>query len=116
MQGQTGARDETYDVVSVLYHALKGADNCQKYMQDAQDDRMREFFQQAQQQQRQMAEQAKQCLQQMMQGQGSRAGGPGQDSAFSFGQQNETGSTGMGSREQEMSGGAAGGNFVPGGK
>ena len=32
-QGQssdaTGTRDDTYDVISVVYHALQGAENCE---------------------------------------------------------------------------------------
>ena len=114
----------------MLYHALQGVENCKIYQQDAQsgDQRLSQFFQQAAQQQQQLADQATQllhdCLMKETQGgQGASQGG-GQNSAFSFGQQgssnigqqSETGSTGMGSREQEMSGGAAGGNFVPGGK
>jgi hypothetical protein len=105
MTGQTGARDETYDVVAVLYHALKGADNCQKYMQDAQNDQLRQFFQQAQQMQQQLAQQAKQCMhQQLMQG-GEDHGGQGEGSAFGFGQQ---GSRNIG-QQSEMAGGSSGG-------
>lgn len=124
---QTGARDDTYDIVAVLYHALKGADNCDKYIRDAQDGQLRSFFQEAQQQQRQLAERAKQCLMQKI-GQGGGSG-----SAFSFGQGNEggqsdtngmnaqgrgygdthggssTGSTGMGQQQHQMAGGQSGG-------
>ena len=31
----TGTRDEHYDLVSVLYHALHGAENCDIYATDA---------------------------------------------------------------------------------
>ena len=31
----TGTRDATYDLVSVLYHALQGAETARHYMQDA---------------------------------------------------------------------------------
>jgi len=75
----TGTRDSTYDVVSVLYHALKGADNCQTYLSDSNSDpQLRQFFEQAQQAQRQLADQAKQCLQSQLGGQGGGSG-----SAFS---------------------------------
>jgi hypothetical protein len=32
----TGTRDEHYYLISVLYHALHGAENCEIYMADAQ--------------------------------------------------------------------------------
>ena len=115
MEGQTGARDETYDVVAVLYHALKGADNCQKYMQDAPNDELRQFFEQAQQMQRQLAEQAKQCMhRQLMQGGEDRSQGRQQSSgsAFSFGQQ---GSSNIG-QQSETGGSQSSENFAPAGK
>ncbi|URD59688.1 hypothetical protein M8312_07585 [Sphingomonas sp. KRR8] len=81
----SGTRDSTYDVVSVLYHALKGADLCQKFLGDANSDpQLREFFQQAQQMQRQLADQAKQRLQSTMSGsEGGQGGGSSSGSAFS---------------------------------
>jgi hypothetical protein len=42
---QTGTRDDTYDVISVVYHALQGAENCQIYAEDSEDDQLRDFFQ-----------------------------------------------------------------------
>lgn len=92
-QGQssqaTGTRDETYNLVSVLYHALQGAENCQTYLRDVSgDQRLRGFFEQALNQQRQLAEQAKQLLHdRLMQETG------GQGSAFRF---DEGGSGGSG--------------------
>ena len=38
---QTGTRNETYDVIAILYHALQGAENCQTYLKDAQDGQIR---------------------------------------------------------------------------
>jgi hypothetical protein len=32
----TGTRDEHYNMISVLYHALQGADTCATYLQDAE--------------------------------------------------------------------------------
>ena len=32
----TGTRDDTYDLVSVLYHALQGAETARHYIQDAE--------------------------------------------------------------------------------
>lgn len=66
-QQQTGTRNETYDVVAILYHALQGAENCQTYLRDAQDGQIRDFVQQALQVQRQLADQGKQVLQQCLQ-------------------------------------------------
>jgi hypothetical protein len=66
-QQQTGTRNETYDVIAILYHALQGAENCQTYLQDAQDGQIRDFIQQALQSQRQLADQGKQVLQQCLQ-------------------------------------------------
>ncbi|MEP6982254.1 MAG: hypothetical protein ABI853_01240 [Sphingomicrobium sp.] len=64
---QTGTRNETYDVIAVLYHALQGAENCQIYAGDARDEPTRGFFQQALSAQRHLADQGKQLLQQVLQ-------------------------------------------------
>ena len=34
----TGTRDETYNLVSVLYHALQGAQTTMQYVQDAEQE------------------------------------------------------------------------------
>lgn len=91
-QQQTGTRNETYDVIAILYHALQGAENCQIYLRDAQDGQIRDFVQQALQMQRQLADQGKQVLQQCLQ---KDTGG---GSAFGWGQSSVSGqSSGMGS-------------------
>lgn len=64
-QSKTGTRDATYDVASVLYHALQGAETCDKYVQDAEkegDAELARFLREVQQQQRQTADRAKQML------------------------------------------------------
>ncbi len=43
--GSTGTPDITYNLVSVLYHALQGAENYQKYMHDADTAGSQEFSQ-----------------------------------------------------------------------
>ena len=46
-KGTTGTRDEHFDLVSVLYHALRGADACERYASDAEaagDERLAAFF------------------------------------------------------------------------
>ncbi len=58
----TGIRDEHYNLISVLYHALHGAENCEIYMADAEvADRgeLAAFFREAQAMHTALAEQAK---------------------------------------------------------
>ncbi|CAA9476120.1 MAG: hypothetical protein AVDCRST_MAG25-2427 [uncultured Rubrobacteraceae bacterium] len=62
---KTGTRDEHYDLISVLYHALQGAQSCAKYADDAEasgDGELATFFREAQQTQSRLAEQAKAML------------------------------------------------------
>jgi hypothetical protein len=95
-QGQssdaTGTRDETYDVISIVYHALQGAENCDIYADDAEKDELRQFFQQAGDQQRQLAEQGKRLLAQCLQREGGQSGEQSGGSAFFGGQQGQGGS------------------------
>jgi hypothetical protein len=61
----TGTRDEHYNLVSVLYHALSGADSCDRYALDAEaagDERLAAFFREAQVLQTELAERAKGLL------------------------------------------------------
>jgi len=61
----TGTRDEHYNLVSVLYHALNGANTCDHYAMDAQaagDERLAGFFRETQDIQTQVAERAKELL------------------------------------------------------
>lgn len=61
----TGTRDEHYNLVSVLYHALQSADTCDHYAMDAEaagDERLAGFFQETQSIQTQVAERAKEML------------------------------------------------------
>ncbi len=65
-RGQTtGTRDEQYNLVSVLYHALKAADICDLYALDAESagrTDLYEFFREAQVAHTQLAERAKELL------------------------------------------------------
>jgi len=65
-QARTGTHDQTYDVVSVVYHALQGAENCRTYCDDAETDEARRFFEQAAQAQRDLADRGKQVLKQCL--------------------------------------------------
>jgi hypothetical protein len=61
----TGTKDEHYNLISVLYHALRGADNCDHYAMDAEasnDERLAAFFREAQAAQVQIAERGKELL------------------------------------------------------
>jgi hypothetical protein len=61
----TGTRDEHYDLISTLFHALKGAENCDTYALDAEAAGradLYEFFREAQLTQTQLAERAKELL------------------------------------------------------
>ncbi len=61
----TGTRDEHYNLVSVLYHALQGADTCDQYALDAEAEGKQElggFFRTAQRSHTEIADQAKKLL------------------------------------------------------
>ena len=78
----TGTRDVTYDLISVVYHALQGAETYQMYEQDAQQEGDREaesLFHEAHQANRQFADRAKTLLGQRM-SQGGGQSGSGQRS------------------------------------
>ena len=62
---KTGTRDEHYDLISVLYHALQGAEACDKYAGDAEaagEGELAAFFREAQEMQARLAEQTKAML------------------------------------------------------
>jgi hypothetical protein len=61
----TGTRDVHYNLISVLYHTLHGAENCDRYAADAEisgDERLAAFFRETQTMQTQIAERAKGLL------------------------------------------------------
>jgi hypothetical protein len=63
MAGNTGTSTPTYNLVSVLYHALQGAENYEKYANDAgTDQELASFFREVQQQEQQRADRAKALL------------------------------------------------------
>ncbi len=64
-QQNAGTRDTTYDLVSIVYHALQGAETYHTYVRDAEtegDSELASFFQEAQQQNQQLAARAKELL------------------------------------------------------
>ena len=72
----TGTTDKVYNLVSVLYHALQGADTCQQYLQDADhanDPELGQFFRDVQAWQRHLSTQAQELLtQRLSQGKGRK--------------------------------------------
>ncbi|MGK2286792.1 hypothetical protein [Pedomonas sp. V897] len=68
-QQDTGTSDSTYDLVSVLYHALQGAEMYEVYAADAEesgDSDLARFFDQISQEERQRADRAKSLLAQRL--------------------------------------------------
>ena len=61
-QQATGTTDPTYNVISVVYHALQGAETIQKYLDDGGDEELMGFFRQVQQGYRRTADMGKQLL------------------------------------------------------
>src|SRR4051812_36014849 len=64
-QTETGTQNETYNLISILYHALEGAQTQAQYISDAEetgDEELVQFFRETQDQQRRCAERAKELL------------------------------------------------------
>jgi len=83
-QGDTGTRDITYNLVSVVYHALQGAETTSLYIADAEQEGNQElatFFREAKDEYQRRADRAKQLLATHLastQGRGAAGGGGGQ--------------------------------------
>jgi len=61
----TSTEDQVYGLVSVLYHALQGAQACEQYIEDAEkasDDALVRFFEECRDQQNERAARAKSLL------------------------------------------------------
>ncbi len=61
----TGERDEQYDLISVLYHALKGAETISRYIDDAReadDEELADFLTETKDEYAARAEKAKRLL------------------------------------------------------
>ena len=80
-QGDTGTRDITYDLVSVIYHALQGAETTALYIADAEQEGNQElaaFFREAKDEYQRRGDRAKQLLATHLgsqQGRGAAGGG-----------------------------------------
>ncbi|WP_223644787.1 hypothetical protein [Corallococcus sp. EGB] len=77
-QEVTGTRDEHHDLISTLYHLLKGASVSEQYLRDAEaagDQELAQLFRDWQEEQRNLAERAKNLLgARMMNAQASTGG------------------------------------------
>ena len=65
IEQKTGTTDAAYDLVSVLYHALQGAETYDRYIADAKergDDELAEFFRDVQQSNSRVAARARELL------------------------------------------------------
>jgi|GraSoiStandDraft_24_1057298.scaffolds.fasta_scaffold490435_2 rubrerythrin len=61
----TGTPDPVYDLISVAYHALQGAETYEQYAQDAQrqgDQELADYFRKTQQECRRSADEAQRLL------------------------------------------------------
>ena len=64
-QSKTGTSNEYYNLVSIMYHALNGAQTYDTYIRDAEqsgDNGLAQFFRSVQQEDQRRAERAKQLL------------------------------------------------------
>lgn len=60
-----GERDANYNLISVVYHALKAAEACARYVRDAEasgDEQLAQFFEEARGSHIELAQEAKQFL------------------------------------------------------
>ncbi|MDT7690057.1 MAG: hypothetical protein QOJ70_2514 [Acidobacteriota bacterium] len=81
-QGDTGTRDNTYDLVSIIYHSLQGAETTAMYIADTQQEHCQEcgqFFRETKEEYERRADRAKQLLtKHLANPQGKSATGGGQ--------------------------------------
>ena len=64
-QGDTGTRDITYDLVSVIYHSLQGAETTAMFIADAEQGKnqdLAQFFRETKEEYERRADRAKQLL------------------------------------------------------
>lgn len=76
--GNTGTTDVTFDLVSILYHALQGAGTYDQYIRDAEqggDNDLAQFFRDTKEENKLRADRAKQLLAQRLSRSQSQAGG-----------------------------------------
>ena len=75
---ETGTSNELYNLVSVLYHALQGAETLGKYLEGVEDAQLGKAFREFQAKYREMGEHAKALLRERLaQGSGAESGSGG---------------------------------------
>jgi rubrerythrin len=65
IEQKTGTPNPVYDILSVMYHALQGAETYDRYIADAEergDDDLADFFREVQERNREVAHRAKKLL------------------------------------------------------
>ena len=75
---RTGTRDVEYNLISIAYHSLQGADTMDDYIRDAEgsgDQELAQFFRDAQEQNRKLGNRAKELLRRAARGDGASGGG-----------------------------------------
>jgi len=77
-KGNTGTRDVTFNLVSIMYHALQGAETIDQYVGDADqgssNDELAQFFQETKEEYSRRADKAKELLAREMTNSRSAAG------------------------------------------
>ncbi len=64
-KGNTGTQDTTYNLVSIIFHALQGAETYDQYIRDAEesgDQELAQFFRDTKEENSRRADRAKQLL------------------------------------------------------
>ena len=67
IEHSTGTKDEHYNLISVLYHALQGCETAEQYAQDAErggDKELADFFRRVVRENREIADEGMQLLRQ----------------------------------------------------
>ena len=79
-QGNTGTQDVEYNLISIAYHALQGAETYDQYIQDAEQGGNRDlaqFFRDVKEENKRRADRAKQLLGQTLGNRQSQASSSG---------------------------------------
>lgn len=69
--GATVERDDTYGLISVIYHALQGAETCNQYLEDARrtkNEELMDFFEACREEQNQRALRGRRLLAAQLEG------------------------------------------------
>lgn len=104
--GQTGVRDATYNLISVVYHALQGAEPYKMYEEDVertQDSELSQFFRHPCEEEKRRAQQGKELLARHLQKEGGGTGGKQQLQSGGSGRQGSAGGSRSSQQSQQVS-------------